>query len=137
MRKKITLKIRRLVANRADFCCEYCLIHEDDMFLPFEVDHIIGVKHGGTNEIENLAWACPHCNKHKGSDFATFINGMVILFYNPRTGIWHDHFEINEGQILPKTLEGEATEKILQFNDVDLIILRQLLMQAGRYPLSG
>ena len=41
------------------------------IYLAFEVDHIIPLKHGGSNPIENLTYACPHCNHYKGSDFAT------------------------------------------------------------------
>lgn len=67
-------QLRLKVIERADFRCEYCKIHQDDMFISFEIDHIIAQKHGGGNEIENLAYACPHCNQHKGTDMVTFID---------------------------------------------------------------
>lgn len=62
MRKSISEKIRLLVAKRANYCCEYCLVHQDYQFLAFDIDHIVSVKHGGGNEITNFAFACPHCN---------------------------------------------------------------------------
>ncbi len=34
-------RIRTLVAQRANFRCEYCQIHSDDLFLSFEIDHIL------------------------------------------------------------------------------------------------
>lgn len=34
--------------RRVNGCCEYCLIHEDDVLLPHEPDHIIATKHRGT-----------------------------------------------------------------------------------------
>lgn len=52
-------KIRRKVKERAKSRCEYCRIHEGDSFLTFEVEHIISQKHGGGDELENLAYACP------------------------------------------------------------------------------
>ena len=34
---------------------------------PFEVDHIIPVSRGGTNDYENLTLACRWCNRSKGA----------------------------------------------------------------------
>lgn len=136
MRKPISTKIRRLVAKRANSRCEYCRLHEDDLFLAFEIDHIISVKHGGGNELENLAYACPHCNHHKGSDLTTFLNDYndIEILFNPRIHNWNEHFEAVGGEISPKTRIGQATVKLLRYNEPDLVILRQLLMSLGRYP---
>ncbi|WP_228061189.1 HNH endonuclease [[Phormidium] sp. LEGE 05292] len=46
-RPSIPQNLRQLVAKRADYLCEYCLIAEEDTFLGCQVDHIISVKHGG------------------------------------------------------------------------------------------
>ena len=55
MSEYVTAELRRLVREGAIQRCEYCLLHEDDAFLPHEPDHIIAVKHrGGTTE-RNLA----------------------------------------------------------------------------------
>ena len=62
MRRNITERMRHFVAVRAHHRCEYCLMHQDDMFVSFEVDHIVALKHGGGNELSNLAYTCPHCN---------------------------------------------------------------------------
>jgi hypothetical protein len=35
--------LRRLVRERAALQCEYCLLAEDDAFLPHEPDHIVTV----------------------------------------------------------------------------------------------
>lgn len=67
MSRYISKEIRIKVAERASFRCEYCKVHEEDSFLPFQVEHIISLKHGGGNEITNLALACPHCNQNKGT----------------------------------------------------------------------
>jgi 5-methylcytosine-specific restriction endonuclease McrA len=133
MRQAIPEKIRNFVANRANFRCEYCQIHNDDMFLSFEIDHVIPLKHGGINAVENLAFACPHCNKHKGSDFATLLDDEIVRLFNPRIEQWSAHFETSNGQILAKTRIGEASIKIFRFNQPDLLILRQILSEEGRY----
>ena len=91
MSHKVPQIIRSQVARRAQFKCEYCLMPEELSFLPFQIDHIISLEHGGGSEIDNLAYSCPHCNQHKGSDLSTFsriskdflilvlTSGMVIL----------------------------------------------------------
>ena len=136
MRQAIPERIRLAVAQRANFRCEYCHIHSDDLFLSFEIDHIIAIKHGGTSAIENLAYACPHCNQHKGSDFATLLNDFseIVVLYNPRTHNWTEHFDISDGEIVAKTRIGQASIKIFKFNEPDLLILRKLLFELGRYP---
>jgi 5-methylcytosine-specific restriction endonuclease McrA len=48
--------------------CEYCLIAEADTFYGCQVDHIISLKHGGSSEVDNLAYACGPRNRAKGSD---------------------------------------------------------------------
>ena len=135
MRTPIPAKIRELVAKRAEYRCEYCRFHEEDLFFSFEIDHIAGLKHGGGNEPENLAFSCPHCNNHKGSDLTTFLDDYddIVRLFNPRIHDWNVHFQTINGEIIPLTRIGQATLKILHFNQVDLVMLRQLLMQAGRY----
>ena len=112
MRQPISDRIRQIVAERANFKCEYCRVHSDDMFLSFEIDHIIPVKHGGANGFDNLAFACPHCNQHKGSDFATIYENEIIRLYNPRIDNWLDHFGIDGAKIVSKSKFGEASIKI-------------------------
>ena len=135
MRKAISAKIRASVAQRANYQCEYCRFHEADFFLSFEIDHIISVKHGGGNELDNLAYACPHCNNRKGSDMTTFLTDYddIALLFNPRKHDWQTHFSVSNGKIIAATRIGQATVKLLHFNEPDRLILRQLLVQAGRF----
>ncbi|MEI6882781.1 MAG: HNH endonuclease signature motif containing protein [Bacteroidota bacterium] len=128
--------IRRLVAERAGFRCEYCRVRQADSFLAFEIDHIVSQKHGGGSEIENLAYACPHCNAHKGSDLTTFLDSYddIIPIFNPRTQRWTDHFLPENGLIIELTRIGKGTIKLLQINDPDRIIQRALLEEAGCWP---
>jgi hypothetical protein len=129
-------KIRIFVAECANYCCEYCRLHARYMFLAFEIDHIIGIKHGGGNEKENLAYACPHCNQHKGTDLTTFLDSYddIVLLFNPRKHIWSEHFEAIDGEIVAKSRIGQASIKIFKFNEPDMLILRRTLNQAGLYP---
>ena len=68
----IPSSLRQLVIDRAQGKCEYCLIHQDVSIYSHEVDHVIARKHAGQTVAENLALSCLSCNRHKGSDLATF-----------------------------------------------------------------
>ena len=135
----ISAELRRLVARRAGYLCEYCLIREEDTFFGCEMDHIISEKHGGSTQEDNLAYACLFCNRNKGSDVASIVPGSeaLIRFFHPRKDRWADHFRLDETDgitILPLTEIGEATLRILGFNHPDRLLERQLLREAGRYP---
>lgn len=62
-RKSLTKKERFEVFKRDSFTCQYCGAKAPDVIL--EVDHIIPVKEGGTNDIMNLITACFDCNRGK------------------------------------------------------------------------
>ncbi len=133
MSKHVSESTRSLVAQRALFCCEYCRVRQEDAFITFEIDHITSLKHGGGNEFENLAFACPHCNSHKGSDLTTFLESYedIVPIFNPRKNVWKDHFSAEGGAITGDSKIGLATIKLLQLNDPDRIIQRKLLEEAG------
>ena len=51
--------LRKVVRQRAGGRCEYCHLPEEFSELSFHVEHIIPRQHGGTDDPENLALACP------------------------------------------------------------------------------
>jgi len=135
MSRSISLELRQQVAIRADFLCEYCLIADDDTFFGCEVDHTISLKHGGSSGLDNLAYACVFCNRHKGTDIGSISeSGEFTRFFNPRTDRWTDHFRLVGVRIEPSTTLGEVTTRILQFNHSDQILERKALNAVGRYP---
>jgi HNH endonuclease len=127
-------KIRKQVWLRANDCCEYCLLHKSVVFWTHEIDHIISLKHGGSDDLTNLALACYYCNRGKGTDVGSIFKGGFYRFFNPRIDIWSDHFKLEDALIQPLTPVGEVTAKILGFNQVDRIIERQILVESGLYP---
>jgi 5-methylcytosine-specific restriction endonuclease McrA len=132
----ISTSLRKLVIKRALQRCEYCLINEKFSIYTHEVDHIIAIKHSGETNADNLALSCLSCNRHKGSDFATidqFTKEIVPLF-NPRSQIWGEHFHIENARIIGKTQIGQVTGKLLQFNNDNRILQRQVLISQGQYP---
>ncbi|MEA5569230.1 HNH endonuclease signature motif containing protein [Anabaena sp. UHCC 0399] len=90
----IPVALRRLVEERANYKCEYCLLPTKVAFFPHEIDHIIAEKHGGKTDAENLALTCWRCNRHKGTDLGSFDpqTGAFSFLYNPRSQQWSKHF---------------------------------------------
>lgn len=136
MTQRIPESLRKQVAERANFCCEYCFVPEAFLASIFHIDHVRSVKHGGQTELANLAYACPHCNQYKGSDVATFLdseNEQTVRFFNPRKDKWHDHFSLHEGAIIGITPIGRATALIFNVNQPERLILRKALIDIGVY----
>ncbi|MFN0014192.1 MAG: HNH endonuclease [Saprospiraceae bacterium] len=133
---QIPESLRRLVVERAGHKCEYCLVREGGFFFSFEVDHIISLKHEGDTDLENLALACGNCNRHKGANLGTYLDKQrrFVRLFDPRRDAWSDHFDLDGPVILPKTRIGRATIQVLEMNDPDRVILRQVLVGLGEYP---
>lgn len=135
MSSDVSAALRRLVAERAYGVCEYCLVHELDLYHGCEVDHVISLKHGGLTVPENLAYACFHCNRHKGTDLGSISlqTGKLVAFFNPRSDIWKQHFYMVGARVEALTEIGELTSRILEFNHPERLAFRQLLVEVGRY----
>lgn len=55
-------RLRKIVARRDQWTCHYCGQH----IKKGQVDHMIPLSKGGTDNLSNLVWACPNCNNKKG-----------------------------------------------------------------------
>ncbi|MEG4483910.1 HNH endonuclease signature motif containing protein [Microcoleus sp. D2_18a_B4] len=90
----VSASLRRMVCDRANGYCEYCLIPETLALSSHQIDHIIAEKHSGETVENNLALSCSICNKNKGSDIASIApeTDEVVRLYNPRKDSWEDHF---------------------------------------------
>ncbi len=135
IRKKIPAALRLSVADRSGFRCEYCRLPEVLGIYPFEVDHIVAIRHGGSTTIDNLAYCCLRCNRQKGTDLTTHLPGteQIVRLYHPRKDVWNEHFEVVEGAIYGKTDIGEATAWLLTFNTPERVIGRKLLVESGMF----
>jgi HNH endonuclease len=114
-------------------------VHEDDAVFGCKVDHIISEKHGGATAAENLAYACAFCNRAKGSDLGSIVQGTgtYVRFFNPRIDRWAEHFTLDGVTIVPLSDIGEVTARILDFNNSDRLLERQVLLDVGRYPSAA
>jgi 5-methylcytosine-specific restriction endonuclease McrA len=132
----MSAKLRLAVSARAKRQCEYC--HLPDLvphLMRFQLEHIRARRHGGSNSLVNLAWACPRCNERKGPNLSAVdpdSNRLVRLF-NPRRDTWAKHFIWEGVRIRGLTAIGRATAWLLEFNSDDRIKLRQRLRSIGLF----
>ena len=124
--------LRRLIAERAGYRCEYCLLPQAAALHRHEPDHIVPLQHGGVTDLTNLALACLRCNRHKGPNIGSFdpLTGQLVPLFHPRLQVWDQHFQIVDAEIIPLTAEGRVTARVLRFNDPDRLTERQRLIAA-------
>src|SRR5262245_48134458 len=111
--------VRALVRSRAGRRCEYFRFHEDDLpFFPFHIEHIIPIKHGGTDDPNFLAWSCHYCNLAKSSNLSgrDTATGRVIVLFNPRRRRWTRHFTWDGPRVIGLTPCGRATIAVMNMN---------------------
>jgi len=65
-RKSISKKLRFEIFKRDDFTCQYCGSHPPSIIL--HIDHIVPVKEGGDNDMDNLITSCSSCNLGKSAN---------------------------------------------------------------------
>lgn len=125
--------VREQVRLRANDHCEYCQKPNIVSTYGYHVDHIIPFAHGGSDHIDNLAWACFECNVSKGRDIASYdpLTGELTRLYHPRRDAWDTHFEFQGALIVGRSAIGRVTIRILSLNQPDQVEARALFMEMG------
>ena len=132
--EKLKERVRQTARNR----CGYCLFLEAYSPAPFQIDHILPLAKGGTNDEENLWLLCASCNRTKSDKIEAFdpeTNTTVMLF-NPRTQIWYKHFawSLDKTKIIGKTPIGRGTVTVLNLNKERIVAVRREWILAGWHP---
>jgi len=104
--------------------------------LPFQIDHVIPVKHHGPTVAANLALACLNCNRHKSSDLAGIdeVTGALTRLFHPRQDSWDEHFAWQGAVLIGRTTVGRVTIDVLKINLAERVQHRRLLWEAGLFP---
>jgi hypothetical protein len=134
----IPAKLRKMIAERARGCCEYCLSQASFSTQSFSIEHIIPSIKGGKTEADNLALSCQGCNnyKHVRTEGVDPISKKIFPLYHPRQQRWEDHFVWNDDYslIIGLTATGRVTVEILRLNRDGLLNLRRLLHSVKKHP---
>jgi hypothetical protein len=104
-----------------------------------EVEHIIPLAKGGTDDETNLWLACPICNGHKSDKTMGIdaVTGLMVPLFNPRLQAWSAHFVWSDNgiQIIGITPSGRATVAALHpSDDPDALEVRSYWVLAGWHP---
>lgn len=131
-------RLKKQVFERARGCCEYCLSQVKYAPDPFSIEHIMPRSKGGSDDPDNLAWACMGCNGTKYNETSAIdpITMETVPLYNPRTQNWSDHFQWSSTltHVFGRTAIGRATVEKLSLNREGLVNLREVLAAIGEHP---
>ena len=140
-RRKISETLQQQVRQRARCLCEYCHASEKWQYVRFTVEHVLPLISGGTDDLDNLALACFHCNRRKwdkvkGIDPQT---NLEVLLFNPRQMDWNQHFiwSADRISIVGLTPTGRATIAALALNRARVLNIRSADREIGRHPPSS
>ncbi|MGH2350887.1 MAG: HNH endonuclease [Chloroflexota bacterium] len=105
--------------QRFGFRCGYCGVSEVDTGGELTIDHYRPVSAGGSDEDDNLAYACFRCNGYKANFWPTLdelTRGLRIL--HPMRDNWDEHLREDgtTGTLLPQTDTGRFHLELLQLN---------------------
>lgn len=138
MAEFISANTRAKVAQRAGHICEYCRTPSAFSSSKFSVEHIIPRSIGGTNVLENLAYACQGCNNIKFTKTEALDpeRNVLVPIFHPREHNWGDHFCWDVGllEIIGLTPTGRATVDALKLNRIEVCNLRSVLFLIGEHP---
>ncbi len=129
--------VRRVEAARQR--CGYCLSPQRLVMARLEVEHVIPIARGGTDDESNLWLSCPLCNRHK-SDRTHAIDpetGAEVPLFHPRDQRWSEHFRWSSDglRVTGLTPTGRATVAALHLDDdADALIVRSYWVLAGWHP---
>jgi hypothetical protein len=104
--------------------------------LPFEIDHVIAVQHGGKTDSSNLALACFADNHHKGPNLSGIDpkTRKRTWLFNPRRHKWTRHFRWDGPVLLGRTPVGRTTIAVLGINLPHRVRHRAGLIAEGVFP---
>jgi hypothetical protein len=131
-------ELRARVREQAGDRCGYCRARQEYVPWILEIDHILPLAQGGSDDENNLWLACHSCNLFKadqthGEDPLT---GRRMRLFNPRRQRWSRHFRWSEDGtlIVGRTACGRASVVALHLNNLVAVNVRRNWVLAGWQP---
>ena len=134
---RVSSRLRREVAKRARYLCEYCQTQRR-IVVSMQIDHIIPQSAGGATQFDNLCLACSGCNGYKLDYQFGFdpLTGIDAPLFHPRQQHWDDHFRWSDDslRLIGLTAIGRATVSRLRINRAEAIESRRVWVGVGKHP---
>lgn len=124
-------ELRAAVRTRFRGCCGYCGVSEAEVGNELEIDHYRPRVAGGGNELDNLVYTCPACNRYKSDYWPGEDAPEAVRLLNPNS----DPLELYVAETVSGRLVGLAQRGWfhigrLRLNRPLLVALRQQRQRA-------
>lgn len=138
-RDYLPVDVVRRVRESAGHRCGYCLSPQRLVMARLEVEHVIPLARGGTDDESNLWLSCPLCNRYKGDRVEAVDpeTGVAAPLFHPRRQRWSEHFGWSADglRVVGRTPTGRATVSALHLDDdPDALVARSYWVLAGWHP---
>lgn len=134
----IAIELRQKVRVFFEACCAYCHTPESLTIAIYEIEHIVPRINGGESVFENLCFACPTCNRYKGTRqfVPDDVTGKPTALFHPHAQRWSEHFAWSDDAtvLLAKTDTARVTIDVLRINRPELVRLRKMWVRLDKFP---
>lgn len=111
------------VRERFNYRCGYCGVAEHEVGALLEIDHYRPLSAGGGDELDNLVYCCPACNRFKHDYWSE--DEAKRLLHPLRDNLSQHLTESEDGRLIALTSRGGLHIEILRLNRASLVELRQ------------
>jgi hypothetical protein len=113
-------------------------MHQSLQGASFHVEHIVPVSLGGTDALDNLAWACPGCNLTKSNRVIAVDpeTGREVRLLHPRFDRWEEHLAWQGYVLVGLTPIGRTLIAAFDLNHTRRCRIRQAETLFGLFPLA-
>jgi hypothetical protein len=110
----VSLKVRFEVFKRDTFTCRYCGRKTPEVIL--ELEHVIPLSKGGTDELDNLTTSCFECNRGKGKSLLdTVLKDRDI--HDETILLAEREFQLAEYNYIKKNIRERENNEIAELTD--------------------
>ena len=122
---------KRLVRSIYVMRCGYCLLAEVEMGAELTFDHFQPQSAGGSDDVDNLVYACHACNEFKGEYWGD--TEKTRLLHPLRDDLKLHVQEQADGTLVGISAAGDRYIQQLQLNRLPLVLHRQNKQSLNRF----
>jgi hypothetical protein len=129
---------REAVRRAYGYRCAYCGVQEEEAGSELEIDHFQPRSVGGGDDLDNLVYCCPTCNRLKG-DFWPMGDPSTTnrrLLHPKRDDLAAHLREEMDGRLTALTETGAFHIERLRLNRPPLVVLRRTRHEGARLRLD-
>ncbi len=122
--------VRDAIRRRFHYKCAYCGVAESDQGARLTIDHFQPISQGGTNDEENLVYACHACNEFKGDFWQT--DPTLSLLHPERDDLSQHLVESIQHLLVPLTDRGRIYIAVARLNRPETVERRRQVYQIAQ-----